>query len=102
VIGKMEDIGEIIRHTNMRDADAIEETKQRIKEIVRAKADYVRDIARMCEQMAEVLLTTIERSDFASAKRYCDLLVREGNNIASKGMDLRRDIEEAGYFTEAY
>jgi len=101
-MGKMEDIREIIRHTNMRNSDAIEETKQHIKEIVRAKADYLRDIARMCEQMAEVLLTAIERSDFASAGRYCDIIVREGNNMVSKGMDLRRDIEEVGYFVEAY
>ena len=86
----------------MRDSDAIEETKQHIKEIVRGKADYLRDIARMCEQMAEVLLTAIERSDFASAKWYCELLVRETNNMVSKGMDLRRDMEEVAYFWEAY
>jgi len=102
VMREMEDIREMVKRTNLQDSDSIAETKERIREIITAKADYVRDLARICEQNAEVMLSALQHNDFATAGRMCDIVVREANNLITKGVDLRRDIEEAGHFWEAF
>ena len=101
-MGKMEDIREIIRHTNMRDSDAIEATKIRIQQIITQKADYVRDLARMCVEAGNAMLSALQMGDTKTAGRMCDIVVREANNLITKGVDLRRDIEEAEHFWEAF
>jgi len=98
----MEDIGEIVKRANLRDSDSIAETKERIREIITTKADYVRDLARLCEQNAEVMLSALEHNDFATAGRMCEILLREANNLITKGVVLRRDIEKAEHFWEAF
>ena len=90
-----EEIRDIVRAVDMRDDDAIAEAKKRIRQILIAKAEYMRDIARMCEVDAKVVISALLQNDFATAARLCEIVVREANNIVSKGMDLRRDIAEA-------
>jgi len=97
----MRDIRDMIRETNMRDRDEIEATEERIREILREEADYVRDLAKVCEQSAEMLLSAVEHSDIKTAQRMCDYLVREANNLITEGIKLRRDMEECQYFMEA-
>ena len=97
-MGEMEDIREVIKATDMRDADAITEAKERIQQILREKAEYMRDIARMCLANTELMLSALEHNDNATAGRMCDLAVREANNLITKGVDLRRDMEEAEKF----
>ena len=99
---KMEDIREMVKRTNLRDSDSIAETKERIKEIIIAKADYMRDLARLCEQNAEIILSALQHGDIKTAGRMCDIVVREANNLITKGIDLRRDIEEAEKIWEAF
>jgi len=86
----------------MRDSDDIARAKEEIKEIIIAKAGYLRDLAKMCEVDAKVLISALLQNDFATAGRLCDIVVREANNLITKGMDLRRDIEEAEHFWEAF
>jgi len=92
----------MVKRTNLRDSDSIAETKEQIQQILREKAEYVRDLARVCEQNAEVMLSALQHNDFATAGRMCDIVVREANNLITKGVDLRRDIEEARHFWEAF
>ena len=94
----MEDIEEIIRHTNWRDGDAIAEAKERIRQILIAKAEYMRDIAKMCEVDANVMVSALLRNDIATAERLCEAVVRGANKLVSKGIDLRRDIAKAEDF----
>jgi len=92
----------MVKRTNLRNSDSIAETKEQIQQILREKAEYVRDLARLCEQNAEVMLSALQHNDFATAGRMCDIVVREANNLITKGVDLRRDIEEARHFWEAF
>ena len=101
-MGKMEDIREIIRATNLRSRDDMARAKEEIKEIITTKADYVRDLARLCEQNAEIILSALQHGDIKTAGRMCDIVVREANNLITKGIDLRRDIEEAEKIWEAF
>jgi len=98
----MRDIGEITKRANLRDSDDIARAKEEIKEIITAKADYVRDLAKMCEVDAIVLISALQHGDIKTAGRLCDIVVREANNLITKGVDLRRDIEEAEHFWEAF
>ena len=98
VMGKMEDIREIIKATNIRDINEIGEAKKRIREILTTKAEYIRDIARMCETDAKVIISALLQNDMATAGRLCEEVVREAKNLVSKAMDLRRDIGEAEDF----
>jgi len=98
VMGKMEDIREIIKATDMRDRDAIAEAKERIRQILLTKAEYIRDITRMCLANAEVMISALQHNDTATAERMCDIVVREANNLITKGVDLARDIEKADKF----
>jgi len=79
----------------MRDNDAIAEAKERIHQILMAKAEYMRDIARMCIANADVVISALQQKDIATAERLCEAVVREADNLVSKGMDLRRDVAEA-------
>ena len=99
---KMRDIGEITKRANLRDSDDIARAKEKIKEIITAKADYVRDLARLCEQNAEIILSALQHGDIKTAGRMCDIVVREANNLITKGVDLRRGLEEAEPFLEGF
>jgi len=101
-MGKMEDIREIIRATNLRDGDDIARAKEEITEILTTKAEYMLDIARMCEASADVLISALERKDMRHAKEMCEIIVREANNLITKSMDLRRGLEEAEHFLEGF
>ena len=98
----MRDIREIIRATNLRSREDIARAKEEIKHIITAKADYVRDLARLCEQNAEIILSALQHGDIKTAGRMCDIVVWEANNLITKGIDLRRDIEEAEKIWEAF
>jgi len=94
VMGKMEDIGEIIKATNMRDINEVAEAKRRIREILTKKAEYIRDIVRMCEADAKVIISALLQNDMETARRMCDITVREAHNLIRKCADLRNGIEE--------
>jgi len=98
----MEDIGEIIKRVNLRDSDDIARAKEEIKEMLTTRAEYMRDIARMCEASADVLISALEENDMRHAKDMCETIVREANNLITKGMDLRRGLEEAEPFLEGF
>ena len=99
---KIRDIREIVKHTDLRDRDAIEATKIRIQEIITDKAGYMRDLARMLTEISKAMFSALQQGDIKTAGRVCDILVREANNFITKGIDLRRDIEEAEHFWEAF
>ena len=98
----MEDIREIIRATNIRDRDDIERAKERIREIITAKVDFVRGLAKMCEADAKVIISAILESDFATAGKLCDIVIEEAKDIVAKGIELRRDIDEVEHFLEPF
>ena len=102
VMGIMEDIREIIRHTDLQDRDAIEATKIRIRQIITQKADYMRDLARMCVEAGNAMFSALQMGDIKTAGRICEIIMREANNIITKGTDLMRDIEEAKLFEEVF
>jgi len=98
----MGDIWEIIKRVNLRDSDDIARAKEEIKEEFTTKAEYMLDIARMCEASADVLISALERNDIRHAKEMCEIIVREANNLTTKGVDLRRDIDKAETIWEGY
>jgi len=102
VIGKMENIREVIKRVNLRDSDDIARAKEEIKEMLTTRVEYMRDIARMCEQSADVLISALKQNDLRNAKDMCETIVREANNLITKGVDLRRGLEEAEPFLEGF
>jgi len=98
----MEDIREIIRATNTRDRDDVERAKERIREIIIAKVDFIRGLAKMCEVDAKVIISAVLESDFAIARKLCDVVIQEAKDIVAKGTELRRDIDEVEHLLEPF
>ncbi|MCD6139245.1 MAG: hypothetical protein J7J91_11890 [Deltaproteobacteria bacterium] len=98
----MRKVRDILMSANRRDMEDMERALQEAKVVAQIKADYVRDLARVCVETASAIISALRNNDVEVAGRMCDILLRDAEDTVAKARELRDDLGEIERFRRGY
>jgi len=101
-MGKMRKVRDILMSANRRDMEDMERALQEAKVVAQIKADYVRDLARVCVETASALMSSLYNDDFGMAERMSAILLQNAEDTVAKARELRDDLGEIERFRRGY